>query len=170
MLKSWDGKSVEYLKDIYAQGYVDRDDIINSLSTSDLTEKRAGVWLIKHMLEAGEKLTFSETKKLLQTFKVNDYWDIRLNILQSFKYLSLDDQLLLEIEKEIIECNGSDNKFLRAWSYEGLYYLSKVSEPLEMLFNEKVNEGFQRETGAVLSRIRQIIKKRDQDAKRASLK
>ena len=159
-LKSWDGKSVDDLEEIYTnynqqKGFV--VSLINLIEDKEL--QKAATWLLKHHLEKANKLTPSQNRKLISKVSFLESWESKLHLLQSLQYLTIPESEKDKLEHFLRQCLSEKNKFVRAWAYDGFYQLAKQYpehiEETKQFFEMAMRD----EPPSVISRIRNILKK-----------
>ena len=158
-LAGWDGKSSEDITKIYQShsneaGFI--DEICNCLTDTNL--QTAATWLIKHALEQNCTLTSEQQRLILTQVSSASNWHSQLHLLQSLSYLIIPEDLKCALERFIRHCLTSDNKFLRAWAYSGLYYLALQYPEYKTEVNAFFELALTDEAPSVKARIRQLLK------------
>ena len=120
--------------------------------------QRSATWLLKRYLESGGRIEPKTVDSVFENLAEFFEWESRLHLLQSLPYLTVSPEFQVAVEAFIRGGLKDKNKFVRAWSYNGFYLLSKtfpeyVPEVIE-LFRTAV-EG---EPASVKARLRQIMK------------
>lgn len=169
-LSQWDGKSVEDLEELYhsikqQKNYSPADSqqqLIQLLENANL--QTGASWLLKHGWEQQEFVpTATDSKNILHSLPQLSAWEAKLHILQSLTYLALDQASINKTECKrlyaFLQKNlSSDNKFVRAWTYNGLYELTlnypSYTEEVKQLFRRAMKD----EAASVKARIRNIVK------------
>jgi len=180
-LANWDGKTVEELADLYAIYHQNPefDTLLNEcLKSLDPTVQIAGSWMLKYHIEEGglKKYTKMRLKGksirnpetelklskylsiLIQNIKAESPWEVKLHLFQVLRYIEIgsDDE---ESLKAIVDIGlKSDKKFVRAWAYDGLYRLMLQYPKYENEFEKVISQALAKESGAVMARIRNILK------------
>lgn len=158
---SWDGKSTDFLVDLYTHTTITTsiiNDWLTCANESDQKCQRGATWLIKETLKSGNKFSSEETILLLDTFMCAEDWETRLHILQCFKYLDLTLYSSDKLYEALKFTLHSDVKFLRAWSYDAFYRLALADKNYQPLFHDQLTWGTHNESGAITARIRTIVR------------
>ena len=155
---AWDGKSAAAIGAVYTRhhrrdGFV--AEVIVQLAGAD-TEKGAS-WLLKHHLEGGETLKPGQISKIHRMLPSLSHWESRLHLLQCSQYLPVAKADKLVVERFLRDCLGGNNKFIRAWAYDGLYRLASrypaLSDEVRQLFEMALRD----EAPSVKARIRRLM-------------
>lgn len=160
-LQAWDGKHNDPLIALYQES-VPEPSFFPTLV--QLTQEREDLqvqttWLIKHHYDQKQNLPELLLNPLFQYSSKLVHWGARLHVLQLLPNVNLDENIVPYIE-EFVRANLKDeNKFVRAWSYWGLYELTKYIPELkeEALFY--CQQAMETESASVKSRARKAIQK-----------
>ena len=110
-IETWNGVHMDHLKSIY-EDYRSQasffDLMISWSSTPGI--QAATTWLIKHYYDSGFELNKDQ-----------------LHVLQILPHLEIETDQLILLDKFVRRCLKSNNKFVRAWAYQGLYQLYEKS-------------------------------------------
>ncbi len=161
ILKSWNGKQIDYIKNTYQNYHQQPHFIANLLAllNQDETLQKAITWLIKHHLEQKNDLSKNEIEQLIQGGNNLKHWEAQLHFLQILPYLKLEVNQVEIIEPFIGRLLGSPKKFVKAWAYNGLYELTRyqpeMKEDAILLFHAALET----ESASVKARIRNLLKK-----------
>ena len=156
----WDGKSSNDIDAIYCRHSDDNffiSQIIELVQQEPL--QKGATWLLKRHFEDGWKIDESQTAKIFGLLPNLKYWETKLHILQSLPYMEIANAEKKEIEFFLRKCFTDENKFVRAWAYNGFYelsmqhseYIAETKQFLEMAMRD--------EAPSVKARIRNIMKK-----------
>lgn len=154
----WDGKSAEDIAKVYRQygGANLTADLLPLLLHLELQDG-AG-WLLKKHLDSGGEINAGQTDRLMAGLSQLQSWQSCLHILQSFHHFRLNDDTRLPVEYFLRRCLADNNKFVRAWSYHGWYYLQaqfpQYSDEVKSFFAMAMRD----EAASVKARIRNIAK------------
>lgn len=160
VLQQWDGKSAATLEHAYQEYLADIKHVqplitlLNDEQTSD-----GASWLLKKFIESKGEISTEQGDCLWLLCSTWQSWPTCLHVLQVFENLpiSIDNQKLVEMF--LRRCLVSDNKFVRAWSYHGLFHLQRqfpqYADEVKSFFNLAMSD----EAASVKARIRNIVKK-----------
>jgi hypothetical protein len=158
-LAAWDGKSAASIRSIYAAHKATdsfADDIIS------LLEKEAcqsgATWLLKAWLEDGNRLDQIQTAEVFGALNQLERWQARLHVLQSIPYLKIADADCNKVYNFLRLALTDQNKFVRAWSYNGFYELSRQHAEYEKETRQYFEMAMRDEAPSVKARIRHILK------------
>lgn len=160
-LNNWDGKSVPFLETIYSVYAAEASfskTVVELLGSVAHFQKGAS-WLLKHHLEQGNELALDLTRQVYANISVLENWGTRLHILQCMPYLKIDVSAKSEVEVFLKKSIHDENKFVRAWAYNGFYELAKMFPEYRDEALGLLNSALQKEAASVQARIRQILEK-----------
>ena len=155
---AWDGKSATAIAAVHERHRTERgfvSGLIDLLSEPDA--QRGASWLLKHHLDSGKRLNSAQARKVYHALAGLAHWESCLHLLQSLQYLNVasDDRTL--VEGFVRRCLGQDNKFVRAWAYDGLYRLAAqyadLTEEVDKIFDMAMRD----EAPSVKARIRRLL-------------
>jgi len=155
----WDGKSADDIQAVF-KTYAKRSGFINKIVDLSLEPvyERGSTWLIKAWLESGNKLDPSQISKVYASLNKLEDWQAKLHVLQSIPYMPISNADSKKVHRFLINSLSNENKFVRAWSYNGLHELSKIHthylEEANMFFKLAMRD----EAPSVKARIRNILK------------
>ncbi len=159
-LSGWDGKSSDDIQKIYCQhenSFSFIDDIVTMIVSA--TEEKAATWMLKHYLEKGNALSAEQVHSVYHSLRKLTLWEAQLHILQCMPYMPVQNRDKNVVDAFIRKNLISDNKFVRAWAYNGLYeltvYFPELTEEVKQLFSMALRD----EAASVKARIRNIMKK-----------
>lgn len=161
-LAAWDGRSTQVLVQLY-QAMAAREDFLPALIQALQNEEmqRAASWLLKHSLEQGHRLSPAQIEQVYNAAPLLVDWESKLHLLQSMPYMPISQkqkQMLMEFVEDNL---GAQNKFLRAWSYQGYYEIvgrDKAPDEIDAAFIQLLQNALEREAPSVKARIRAILK------------
>lgn len=156
----WDGKSSDDIQAIYAHHNSTPAFVAKLIELCQQSDFQKGVtWLLKHHFEAGQALTEKATAALFELLPSLKHWESKLHMLQSLPYLKIASADKHKVEALLRECLTDNNKFVRAWAYNGFYELSRQYPEYEEESRQLFEMAMRDETPSVKARIRNIIKK-----------
>lgn len=159
-LSDWDGKTVSYLSDLFNAerpnpNFVDQ--LLELLSEDKL--QSAVTWLLKYALENAVTLEAAQAYELLSKVDILTTWQAKLHLLQMMPLLHLPENLKYHLAGFCRSSTEDENKFVRAWGYNGLYELatiySEFRDGLEIVFASAMET----EPASVKARLRNIQQK-----------
>lgn len=158
-IASWDGRSADDIATVYKE-FSGQQGFSESLPRLlQVKELQAGAsWLLKAWLEQGGRLNDRDTASFFQSLQQLQHWNARLHSLQCLAYLAIPDDCEISLERYLRQHLTHENKFVRAWAYNGFALLSNKNpdyrEQAEALFEMAMRD----EAASVKARIRQIRK------------
>ena len=160
-LNNWDGKSVQFLENIYSvyAGEASFSKTVVELLDSVAHFQEGASWLLKHHLEQGHQLEPALTRQIYAAVSALKNWVTRLHILQCMPYLKIDASVKSEVENFLRKSIRDKNKFVRAWAYNGFYELAWAFPEYREETLGLLNSALQKEAASVQARVRQILKK-----------
>jgi len=160
-IASWDGKSATALQSTYERHSDDEDFLATILEhIADVELQRAATWLLKRHLEAGNSLSPGDSRAILGVLSDQEHWESRLHLLQCLPYLDIPEDQSAGLEQFLDSCLESDNKFLRAWAYNGFNELALRLPSYRDEVNLMLARAVESEAASVRARIRNILKSR----------
>ena len=159
-LLTWDGKSKEDIEAIY-HGYSNSSDFLDRLIKlcSDESVNVAATWLLKCGLEHDVQMTKAQMGKVLKVLPIITQWEAKLHILQCLPFFSISKTYKARVELFLRETIADNNKFIRAWSYNGFYVLSQQYPEYIEETKQFFDMAMRVEAASVKARIRNLMKK-----------
>ncbi|RZM83398.1 hypothetical protein C3B51_07175 [Pseudoalteromonas rubra] len=159
-LIKWDGKSVAYLEETF---YVFKDDKALSSTLIILLEQVAlqagATWLLKHYLHASGAIKEKDVALLFSRLSTIKDWQAKLHLLQCLPYLPISKNDKQAVDSFLRACISADNKFVRAWSYQGFYELALRHCEYRPEVQQLLACALQDEAPSVKARVKQLTKK-----------
>lgn len=159
-IASWNGKSSHDIDAIYNRHY--EDDSFNSKMigvSRKVSLQKEATWLIKRYLEDGHIIEARKYATLFKLLPKLEHWESKLHILQCLSYMQIGVTAKKNVDMFLRKCLIDDNKFVRAWAYNGFYEISlqypEYNEEVKQIFNMAMRD----EAPSVKARIRNIVKK-----------
>jgi len=155
----WNGKSTDDIETIYNEFHADSDFVSTLLEL--LVDKKcqiASTWLLKHSLEKGQLLSVDNVADFHEKLSKLIEWESKLHALQSFRYLPIAESSVKGVESFLRDTIMENNKFVRAWSYNGFYLLAKQYPSYQHEVEQFLNMGLLDEPPSVKARIRNVLK------------
>lgn len=128
-------------------------------TVSKASHSIAITWLLKYALEQNElPLNRQQVDQLFSILPELTNWQCQLHLLQSLIYIPFKHHNTKPLVTFLRNTLTSDNKFVRAWSYNGWYLLAKVAPEYQQDVSTFFNLAMQDEVPSVKARIRQLNK------------
>lgn len=159
-ISRWDGKSAEDIRVVYGQ-YCELPDFADKLVEllHDESLQKGASWLLKVSLESGQALTPNQEKAVLNKLAELEHREAKLHVLQCLPYICIDQQCVQALYYFLRSNLDDDNKFVRAWSYNGFYELSRQCPEYAEETRQYFDLAMRDEAASVKARIRNILKK-----------
>ncbi len=159
-IESWDGKSIDDIQSIFdthklADSFV--EELIKLVALEDC--QKGATWLLKRSFESGIDITptlYSDCFNLLG--ELNN-WESKLHVLQCLPYMQIPKPYVGHLVDFLRELLTDQNKFVRAWAYNGMYEVSKQYPEFESETKRIFAMAMRDEAASVKARIRNIYKK-----------
>nr|MCP4417173.1 hypothetical protein [Chloroflexota bacterium] len=159
-IRSWDGKSSTDVDAIYSRHYDDDFFVPNIIQFSEQAVLQKGAtWLLKHHLENGQIIEPKETSKIFKLLHKLDNWEAKLHILQCIPFMQIAKTEKEEVAIFLRKCLIDNNKFVRAWAYNGFYEISIQYPEYKKETKQLLETAMRDEAPSVKARIRNILKK-----------
>ena len=159
-IAGWDGKSAADIEKIYRryrhEPSFSRD--IVSLAGREARQRGAS-WLLKRYLEDGGQLDKKSANTLYTLLESVGDWQTKLHVLQSIPYLPIDKRRAPRLHRCLQLCLADDNKFVRAWAYNGFYELAVKHREYAAQTRQFFDMAMKDEAASVKARIRNLLKK-----------
>ncbi len=159
-LSSWGGKSSEDIQKIYQQyesSFSFIDDVVTMIASA--VEEKAATWLLKHYVEKGNTLSAEHIHTIYHSLPKLTLWEAHLHLLQCMTYMPIQSKDKKVVDIFIRKNLSSENKFVRAWAYNGLYELASCFPDLQAEARSIFAMAMNDEAASVKARIRNIMKK-----------
>ncbi len=158
-IAAWDGKSANVIGAIYESYHTQPGfaDTIIPLTKNSAYQKGA-TWLLKAWLESGNKLEKAQIKTIYGLLNQLEHWESKLHILQCIPFMPIEKTERKKVELFLRKTLADTNKFIRAWSYNGFYELSKQHPEYLDETRQFFEMAMRDEAASVKARIRNIMK------------
>jgi len=159
-IERWDGKSASDIGDIYTR-HCHESSFVSEIITFIGVDKlqKGATWLLKRYLENEKELSKSEVISIYKNLEVIDHWESKLHILQSLPFMPIGNRQKNKVEAFLRKCLVDNNKFVRAWAYNGFYALAVQYPEYKKETKQFFEMAMRDEAPSVKSRIRNIMKK-----------
>ncbi len=159
-IEKWDGKSVSEIGDIYTYHYHESSFVSEIITLTGMDKLQKGAtWLLKRYLENENELSKSEINSIYKNLGAIEQWESKLHILQSLPFMPIGKLQKNKVEAFLRKCLVDNNKFVRAWAYNGFYELAVQYPEYKKETKQFFEMAMRDEAPSVKSRIRNIIKK-----------
>lgn len=170
-LLKFDGKHLGVLERIaehYHSNAAHVDELL-ALAAGPLPRiQQAATWLLKRRLETGTQLSAAQIKSLMKLLTRLSHWEAHLHVCQMVPQLALPRRYKKKIEGFLLRCLAGENKFVRAWAYNGLYEVAKQFGDTDFVM-PLLMRGMSDEAASVRARVRKIFKEMDSQNRRVGL-
>ncbi len=158
-IQAWDKKSKQDILGVYNRHSGDADFICCLLDLSKHEDCSEGAtWLLKHALENGFELNDQQIDGFCGLIEFTLQWQSILHILQILPYITVPAAHKNKMMAFVCQHTEDENKFVRAWAYNGLYELANTypeyREGLSVVFDAAEDT----EPPAIKARIRNVKK------------
>ena len=153
--------TVEDLQTVYDRHAADPElgmKLVSFFTDEEL--RKPASWLLKRYLETGQTLAVSEAKPVFRSLPDLEDWVTRLQVLQSLPYLTIGKREVRRLEPFLRDCLESQNKFVRAWAYNGFYELALQHPSFQKEVDRLLEQALEDEAASVKARVRNILKQK----------
>ncbi len=159
-IAQWDGKSANDIGDIYSCYCCDSSFIPTIIDlVANVSLQKGATWLLKRHLENKNRLADAEVAEIYDQLKIMEQWESRLHILQCLPFIPIIKPKKKKVESFLRTCLLDNNKFVRAWAYNGFYELAVQYPEYKKEAHQFFEMAMRDEAPSVKSRIRNILKK-----------
>ncbi len=153
-LANWDGV-VDSLAVLYQQCKDDEQFVSQLLSLFEPVPLQVPAsWLLKRGLEEGLAPGSKAVGRLMKMAASLDNWQARLHLLQCLQYLDIPASTTAVLQDFLHSCLQEDNKFIRAWAYQGFVILAGQHESFREEADALVEKAMREEAPAIKARLR----------------
>ena len=159
-IEQWDGKSANDIGKIYCSHCHDAlftSKIIELIGNESL--QKGATWLLKRYLENENEISKVEISDIYKNLTTLEQWESKLHILQSLPFIPIPKSKKKKVEVFLRKCLIDNNKFVRAWAYNGFYELAVQFPEYKSETKQFFEMAMRDEAPSVKSRIRNIMKK-----------
>lgn len=158
-IKLWDGVHIEYLIELYRANSSNLDFFENLVTICAIEQdlQKATTWLLKHHYDNGQTLPDSLTERLLISCKTVENWEAKLHLLQLLPHFKLTQKSIPIADDFIRNSLRDNNKFVRAWAYNGLYELTKHIPEMKNELEFICQRAMETESAAIRSKVKKIL-------------
>ena len=161
-IAAFDGKHTDVLEAIVA-GLSPEPPVIQALcdiaQRDEAKFQAASTWILKCFQERGTIFSLVQVRDILDLFNHVTYWEARLHLLQMLSEFTIPATQKEFLHHALLDCLNDTNKFVRAWSYQGLASLAEQYDEFRPEVIALLDVGQHEEAASVKTRIRNIRKK-----------
>jgi len=168
-LELFDGKHISMLERIaehYRPSSARIAELLELAGAPNPRMQQAATWILKRWLETGTSLSDEHIKGLTRVLSKIHHWEAMLHICQMLSHLAIPRSCKKKIESFLLARLTEENKFVRAWAYNGLYELVKqlgdTGQVMPLLM-----KGMNDEAASVRARVKNILEAIDTKRHRA---
>lgn len=157
---AWNGKSKDVISGIF-RAHREQPDFINGvieiIDTSSC--ERGATWILKAWLEEHNELRSDHVATIFRSLNKLQHWEAKLHVLQSLPYLPISAKEKKRVEAFLRMTLMDENKFVRAWSYNGFFELSRQHPEYRDETQRFFDMAMRDEAASVKARIRNLMAK-----------
>lgn len=160
-IEEFDGRRMAPLERILEEGAPSRTTLGEAVSLAadpDVRIRTGATWLLKNWTENGVEMAPGQIKALLATLPDLINWEARLHLCQMLPHIRIPKSSIGTVVWFLETCQFDENKYLRAWAYNGFYELSRQYPAYNDYVRRILDEGEAEKSAAVRARIRNIRK------------
>lgn len=161
-LQEWNG-TAEGMRQIYDQNSSKTDFLekVIGICVKDKDLQKVGSWLIKNHYDLKQVLPNKLHTPFIKVGVTYTDWVAKLNFLQVLPKLDIEEKLLQDLDDFVRACLHDENKFVRAWSYQGFYEVTKHIPEFENELRQLCELALERESASIKSRVRKVVAQLD---------
>lgn len=159
-IRTWDGKSAVDIQAVYDRYHktIDFASTIIKLSFEP-THEQGATWLLKAWIEAGNTPDEAQISTIYESLNRLDHWAAKLHVLQIIPDLPIASAHASTLYTFLKSTITDENKFVRAWSYNGLHELSSQHPEYLNETQHYLERAMRDEAPSVKARIRNMLAK-----------
>lgn len=113
---------------------------------------------LKRLAETKTRFNSDQLRVIFDSLMELKHWESRLHICQMLSHLRIPRGSAARVVWFLEQCLSEENKFLRAWAYNGFYELARQHREYRKYSSEQLELGKRERSAAVRARIRNIEK------------
>lgn len=157
--QDWDGKSAQAIEQVFQQfaaqpGFI--QDLMSLILIADC--QKAATWLLKKWLASHKHLAQTHVNQLLSNLSQLSDWESKLHMLQCLSFFTISPEYSASVEQFLRITLADNNKFVRAWAYNGFYVLAKQYPAYQAETQTLFEMAMRDEPASIQARIRQVMK------------
>ena len=114
--------------------------------------------LLKRLAESGTKFTTQQLVAIFDSLAEVTHWEAKLHLCQMLQHVKILNGSETKVVWFLERCLSEENKFLRAWAYNGFYELAKQHHEYYDYALEQLERAQKEKSAAVKARVRNISK------------
>lgn len=156
-LNRWNGTCKTDLEAIYKEFYRQNDFASQLIPLLRQKQQLAASWLLKDYLQDGNKISDDLKLEFYRAIHLAKDWHTQLHFLQSLPFLRpVPDGKKSKLASFLRAGIIADNKFVRAWAYNGFYDLAQDYPEYQQEANQLIEMGKRDEPASVQARLKQL--------------
>ena len=160
-LEAYDGKHTDVLEGILSR-HRSTSSFVGSLvplvAEGDQKLQAAATWLLKTMAENDVQFRPDHLVALFGSLSDLTHWISKLHVCQMLQHVAIPDESATNVIWFLDRNLWDENRFLRAWSYNGFYELARQHQKYMPYAMEQLERGETDKAASVKARIRTIRK------------
>lgn len=160
-LDAFDGKHTEELESLASRVPKTTETIDRLCSIAEESEARlqvAATWIVKRWGEQKVMYAAEQATRLIDLIGQVAPWEANLHLLQVLPALSIPSSRKGRLQNALMQGLSHSNKFVRAWSYNGLIVLADQHEEFRESVKSLLARVTEEEAASVRARVRNAIK------------
>ncbi|HMH45533.1 MAG TPA: hypothetical protein VK557_18740 [Pyrinomonadaceae bacterium] len=114
--------------------------------------------LLKRLAENEIRFTRPQLAAILDLLAEVTHWEAKLHLCQTLQHVEIPKGSETKVVWFLERCLAEENKFLRAWAYNGFYELAKQHHEYYDYAMEQLERAQKEKSAAVKARLRNIMK------------
>ncbi|HEX7721733.1 MAG TPA: hypothetical protein VF397_06215 [Pyrinomonadaceae bacterium] len=114
--------------------------------------------LLKRLAESGTRFTRSQLAAIFDSLAEVTHWEAKLHLCQMLQHVKIPNGSETKVVWFLERCLSEENKFVRAWAYNGFYELAKQHHEYYDYAVEQLARAQKEKSAAVKARLRNISK------------
>lgn len=162
-LDQFDGKNLDPLVEFSASTEPTEsmvNELLGRVRGVESREQIAATWVLRRWVDSGLQLTERQITTLLDSLPDHAHWESTLHSLQMLPRLSIPVPSAVPLYHFLKHQLAHDNKFIRAWAYNGLDVLAQQFPEYREETEQLLQMALRDEPASVQARIRQIFRAR----------
>lgn len=163
-LNQFDGKNLDSLAEIATANEPTEsavNDLLDIVKVGASRQQIAATWVLKHWIESGLQLTERQVTTWLDSLPDLAHWESVLHTLQVLPEVLIPAASAVPLY-HFLKCHlVDDNKFIRAWTYNGLDVLAQHYPEYRGETEQLLHLALRDEPASVRARVRQIFRARE---------
>lgn len=160
-LDAFDGKHTDVLEGLVRRKKPDTSlirDLCALAEVDDVRLQTASTWMLKRYQDDGLSFSPEQIENLLGLIEKDVSWQPKLHILQMMPLFCIPDHRKDRLHAHLIDHLYDENKFVRAWAYNGLAVLAEQYPSYRDEVAGHLKRGQAKEAASVRARIRNVCK------------